>query len=884
LAQFQSLSLEDSLRKITAFDFSGNRRTVAAELVREVRDRLSFLVEVGLGYLTLDRSTPTLSGGEAQRIRLASQIGSGLTGVLYVLDEPTIGLHPRDNRRLLSALSKLRDLGNTLLMVEHEREVLEWADHLVDFGPGAGDQGGTVTAEGALPRLIREGKSLTGKYLAGKKAIPVPSRRRILSDSAIGAQTEDSNISKLVVRGARQNNLADLTVSIPLGCLVAVTGVSGSGKSSLVNDVLRDTLAKKLHGSPAPAVAVDGIDGVQLLDKVIDVGQEPIGTSPLSNPATYTGLFDLIRELYARLPDSKIRGWQPGRFSFNRPGGRCESCEGNGHRKIEMHFLPDVWITCEYCKGKRYNLETLDVRFKGKSISDVLEMRVSEALRFFENMPRIRHLLSTLNEVGLGYMRLGQSAPTLSGGEAQRVKLAAELARPSTGRTLYILDEPTTGLHFDDVAKLVEVLHRLADQGNTVVVVEHNLEVIKNADWVIEMGPEAGAAGGNLVGQGRPEAVALGRWEAFDGTKPLCGEGRTHTSPFLDRALRESPVEVRIKYDPAEARFGPVVEPDFDQDLGLGKLPWEEDGRNWHCKTRLTPEGKACRWDGQILEWLEEEIGALKGFQPFDWNNRSVVEVVSGRVKKPSTWFLHGMTGMEWLVRLVFRVGKGCFDQDSLEDSLGIKPLDETEGLEVYGAESRVRVVNLKKQPWQSVTILAHYLHELKTPAFRKFLKAAAVSHQSQIVKMSEAAGDFMPWQLLRDKWHLSEKGFPPGKGRRWDGAILQELIGLIRKILPTGIWEFDKRDVVNVRLSEGGRIWAILRTKDSESLRLRLNGPSGAINLSQLTGIGVERSVREGANRLGIVQIAFQKGADFSRKQIGDLLAYHLKLVQESE
>jgi len=878
LARFQSLSLEDSLGKIKAFDFSGNRNAVASELVREVRDRLGFLVEVGLGYLTLDRSTPTLSGGEAQRIRLASQIGSGLTGVLYVLDEPTIGLHPRDNRRLLSALDKLRDLGNTLLMVEHEREVLEWADHLVDFGPGAGDQGGRITAEGPLPRLARDGKSLTGKYLAGKVSISYPKKRRIMDEKPVGFRVNDPRVPRLSVRGARQNNLADLTVSFPLGCLVAVTGVSGSGKSSLVNDVLRDSLLKSLHGVRGQAVRVDGIDGIGLVDKVIDVGQEPIGTSPLSNPATYTGLFDLVRELYSRLPDSKIRGWQPGRFSFNRPGGRCESCEGNGQRRIEMHFLPDVWITCESCRGKRYSQETLQVKFKGKSIADVLEMRISEALDFFGNFPRIRHLLARLDEVGLGYMRLGQSAPTLSGGEAQRVKLATELARPSTGRTFYILDEPTTGLHFDDVAKLVEVLHRLVDQGNTVVVVEHNLEVVKNADWVVELGPEAGRGGGKIVGQGRPEAVAFGRWESFDGTVPENGDKLTPTSPFLARVLKESPCQERVPFVPEEITRETARVPELDREFVDGKLPWEENGRAWHCETRLTPDGKNCRWDGEILRWLEEEIGDIQGFAPFVWDNRSVVEVVSSRVKKPATWFLHAQTGMEWLVRLVFRVGKGCFNQQELEDSLGIRPLDQTEGLQVYGTEPRVRVGNLKKQPWQVVTVLAHYLTEVKTPAFKKFLKAAAGSHQSQLSKISEAAGDFMPWQLLRDKWHFSDKGFPIGKGRKWDDAVLQEMISLVRKVVPTAVWEFDKRDVVNVRLSEGGRIWVSLRTKESENLEMRLTGPSGGVNLAQLTGIGCARRLKGGANGQSVIHLAFKAPSDFPHNRMAELLARHVE------
>ncbi len=463
---------------------SGDQKHIAGDLVREVRDRLAFLVDVGLDYLTLARGTPTLSGGEAQRIRLASQLGSGLTGVLYVLDEPTIGLHPRDNTRLLGALKRLRDLGNTLVVVEHDREVIESSDHLLDFGPGSGDLGGQITASGSPAKVRTRKASLTGQYLSGKQAIPVPSNRRQPDGKAI------------TILGARHHNLKNIDASFPVGLVTAVTGVSGSGKSTLVEDILMKAAARSLHRTSAVPGLHATIDGLNHVDKVISVDQTPIGGTPASNPATYTGLFDLVRELFSKMPEAKIRGYGPGRFSFNLSGGRCEACEGAGQKRIEMHFLPDVWVTCEACGGTRYTAETLAVTYKGRSIADVLEMKVDAALELFAGVPKIRRILQTLHDVGLGYVSLGQAAPTLSGGEAQRVKLAAELARPDTGRTLYILDEPTTGLHVDDVRKLLDVVHRLADLGNTVVIIEHNLDVIKTADWVLDLGPEAGAAGG----------------------------------------------------------------------------------------------------------------------------------------------------------------------------------------------------------------------------------------------------------------------------------------------------------------------------------------------------------------------------------------------------
>ena len=486
---------------------------IARPILKEVNDRLRFLVDVGLDYLTLDRSAATLSGGEAQRIRLATQIGSRLVGVLYILDEPSIGLHQRDNARLLATLKELRDLGNTVLVVEHDEETIRAADYVVDLGPRAGRHGGEVVAAGPLDEVLRHRDSLTARYLRGELRIPVPPRRRIAAADHV-----------LRVVGAKHHNLKDITVEFPLGLFVAVTGVSGSGKSTLVTDILYQSLARHFYRAKVVPGAHDRLEGLDQVDKVIDIDQSPIGRTPRSNPATYTGLFTPIRELFTYLPESKLRGYGPGRFSFNVKGGRCEACQGDGLVKVEMHFLPDVYVPCEVCKGRRYNRETLEVRYKGKSIADVLDLTVADALDFFEHQPRIRTKLELLNDVGLGYIHLGQSATTLSGGEAQRVKLATELAKRDTGRTLYILDEPTTGLHFEDVRLLLEVLHRLVDKGNTVVVIEHNLDVVKTADWVIDLGPEGGELGGRVVAEGPPEKIVQSR--------------TSHTAEFLRKVLQ----------------------------------------------------------------------------------------------------------------------------------------------------------------------------------------------------------------------------------------------------------------------------------------------------------------------------------------------------------
>src|SRR5437016_4965428 len=499
--QFSEMTIEAAATYMSILQLTEQQRVVAADVVREIQTRLQFLVEVGLGYLTLDRESGTLSGGEAQRIRLASQIGSGLAGVLYVLDEPSIGLHQRDNARLLGTLRRLRDLGNSVIVVEHDEETIRAADHILDLGPGAGPRGGEIVAQGSIEEIVSAKNSLTGDYLSGRACIPIPKQR-------VRPPSINDQDGLLTVVGAAENNLKKIDVSFPLGCLTCVTGVSGSGKSTLVDDILRRALFRHFYNSREKPGAYQAIRGVEQIDKAIVIDQSAIGRTPRSNPVTYTGAFAPIRELFSQLPSARVRGYDPGRFSFNVKGGRCENCEGAGLIKIEMHFLPDVYVECEVCHGKRYNRETLEITYKGKNIADVLDLTVDEAARFFRNVPSVSEKLNSLLDVGLGYLRLGQAGTTLSGGEAQRVKLATELAKRATGRTVYILDEPTTGLHFADIEKLLQVLMKLRNAGNTVIVIEHNLEMIKCADWIIDLGPEGGEAGGDLVGAGTPEKIA----------------------------------------------------------------------------------------------------------------------------------------------------------------------------------------------------------------------------------------------------------------------------------------------------------------------------------------------------------------------------------------
>ena len=512
IIELTEMSIKKLYRFFNNLKLTEREKIISKQILKEIKNRLEFLISVGLDYLTLDRKSATLSGGEAERIRLATQIGSSLVGVLYILDEPSIGLHQRDNTRLIQTLKKLRDLGNTVIVIEHDENMIRNADHIVDMGPGAGEHGGRVVAQGNLEEVMNNSESLTGKYLKGVLKIEVPKKRR------------KSN-KFLKITGVRHNNLKNITVEIPLGVFVCITGVSGSGKSSLINDTLYRAIAQKLYRAKEKPGRYENIIGLENIDKVVVIDQSPIGRTPRSNPATYTGVFTPIRELFSMLPESKIRGYSPGRFSFNVKGGRCDACEGHGLIKIEMHFLPDVYVPCEVCKGKRFNKETLEVKYRGKNIADVLDMSVEEALNFFENIPRIKRILQTLYDVGMGYIKLGQSATTLSGGEAQRVKLAKELSKRATGRTLYILDEPTTGLHFDDIKKLLNVLNRLVDRGNTVLVIEHNLDVIKNADYIIDLGPEGGDKGGYVVAKGTPEDIV---------------KKNTYTGQFLEKVLISS--------------------------------------------------------------------------------------------------------------------------------------------------------------------------------------------------------------------------------------------------------------------------------------------------------------------------------------------------------
>ncbi len=792
------LPLKEALAFFRGLKLDERRRQIAGELLREICNRLQFLVDVGLDYLHLNRAAPTLSGGEAQRIRLASQIGSGLSGVLYVLDEPTIGLHPRDTQRLVAALRKLRELGNTLLLVEHDREVIASADRLIDFGPRAGSFGGEVVAEG-VPEEFRkpqvrgpQPRSLTRGYLSGELAIPIPSNRRPvprppvdpvrqspgdggLPDSRGGADVTGAAASWLVVRGARQNNLKNLDVPIPLGRLVCVTGVSGSGKSSLVHDILWSSLANRLNSARLAVGEHDAIEFYEsseaagprtgglfepvyvrtsdpLIDKVINVDQSPIGATPASNPATYTGVFDWIRELFARLPESKLRGYSANRFSFNRPGGRCEACEGNGQKRIEMHFMPDVWITCESCGGKRYTAETLAVKFKGRSIADVLDMRVSEALGLFDSVPKVRRLLQTLVDVGLDYVQLGQPAPTLSGGEAQRVKLAAELGKPATGRTLYILDEPTTGLHFDDIRKLLEVLQRLVDLGNTVLVVEHNLDVLKCADWIIDLGPEGGEAGGDIVAMGTPEQVSSSevrsqksevteadRAARESGGGPasdfllLTSDFTSHTGAALAPVLAAGPYQPRAVYD-AAAHAAREIEADRIRfgDVGKGvRMPWQVDGRKWHLEQRSSRDGRPRRWEPAALEFVEQLVQRIgRGlFAPTNWNERASVEITAPGAP---VWFLHALTGGEWLLELYFRVPPGTFNSRRLEAQLGLKRLDERDDLPIYGNEPRVEV-RRRADGFDAVAVYVHDRREIDTPAFRRFVREAVAAYRRSL-------------------------------------------------------------------------------------------------------------------------------------------------------
>ena len=850
------LPLDETLEFFQSLKLDGRQKRIAGEVLVEIRNRLRFLVDVGLDYVTLNRSVPTLSGGEAQRIRLASQIGSGLAGVLYVLDEPTIGLHPRDTRRLLAALKHLRDLGNTLLMVEHDREVILAADHVLDFGPGAGTQGGQIVAAGTPSQVKRNGQSLTGRYLADKDVIPVPAKRRAGSGL------------KLQVLGARANNLRNLDVDLPLGCFIVVTGVSGSGKSSLVSDVLYKALARRIHRANVEPGGHDGLRGVEYIDKVINVDQSPIGNSPTSNPATYTGVFDLIRELFARLPEAKVRGYNANRFSFNRPGGRCEACEGNGQRRIEMHFLPDVWVPCETCGGARYKAETLEVKFKGRSITEVLSIRIADALELFTNVPKIRRMLQTLADVGLGYLELGQPAPTLSGGEAQRVKLAAELGRPSTGKTLYILDEPTTGLHFEDLRKLLDVLHRFCDLGNTVVCIEHNLDVIKTADWVIDLGPEGGAEGGQIVAEGKPEKVAATRG--------------SHTGAILAEVLKRQPRQERKVFDAAreEVTEDASIE---SKEIGEAKMPWETDGRRWHTRDRVGHRGEKVHWQGGALEWVVDQIEAAgrKRFAPTDWNNRSRVEIKMPGSSTP--WFLHARTAHPWLLDLNFRVPARAFSAAEVRKLIPLKILDECDDLPIYGRQSRVTVRH-SGQNTDDIRILVYRKSEIATAGGREFIKRAFKAHERLIRRLAEDVAMTQPWKVSGRQWHLSQQMVAKTQPRLWTGSLIVELLGRFKKADRAIEEDWSRKVMVVLNHPKVEGVWARLVTNHAEAMRVEVRCGRGQFTPAMVDRLGIDVDIRQIRPREDQVRFWLQKIEQCDAAQLERLIRGSIEQLSVKE
>ncbi|MCH2181653.1 MAG: excinuclease ABC subunit UvrA [Mariniblastus sp.] len=871
--------------EIASWKLDGRESKVAGELLREISSRVEFLNDVGLQYITLARTAGSLSNGEAQRIRLASQLGSGLCGVLYVLDEPTIGLHPRDNTRLLSALHRLRDLGNTLIVVEHDREIIENSDEVFDFGPQAGSGGGQLVAHGSPAQVQKRRASVTGPYLSGKKAIPIPSNRRpALSVEEVPQKPKKKGAKKqakpapapplpladtLDILGAHHNNLKEIDVQIPLGTLTVVTGPSGCGKSSLINDVLYNSLAKRLHRASTTPGGHRGIAGIEHINKVIRVDQNPLGNSPTSNPATYTGAFELIRNLFAHLPDAKLRGYTARRFSFNVPGGRCEECCGNGQICIEMHFLPDVWVPCEACHGRRYNDETLAVRYNNRSINDVLEMPCGEAVELFHNIPKIRRILQTLCDVGLGYLTLGQSAPTLSGGEAQRVKLAAELARPDTGRTLYLLDEPTTGLHFDDLAKLLEVLQRLVDLGNSVVLIEHNLDIIKAADWLIDMGPEAGVQGGQVVVQGTPEQVVE---YAARAAKPKSKLPPSYTGEALAEVLEAGPYKERPEYDPHKVDRWRKDDIDIE-DVGQStKMPWESDGRRWHTMDRVGRKGEPVNWDGQILERVVDKIQQEDGFAETDWSERTVVEVTGQ--KKSEGWFFHAITGEAWLLKMKFRVRSRTFKREELLEQIPLRSANEMDELPIYGNTPRVRVLNNKKG-FQEIEIRAYSWQEINIPGFWKFLDQAIASFQNRVKRVEMNLDDHTPWAKLGQKWHFMAKGFPTGRKVQWKMEVLEVLRDLLQEVSPEANFLWKNKQVVHFYLPDRKDPWASIQTKKPDALWLQLSGPENSVSLGRVADLADDPSVTSKAGK-EVVRINLKHADQLNQPEFKQFLREH--------
>ena len=710
----------------------------------------------------------------------------------------------------------------------------------------------------------------------------------------------------LEILGARHNNLKNINVQIPLGTFTAVTGVSGSGKSSLIEDVLYSSLARTLHRAKEFPGAHDSIRGIEQINKVIRVDQQPLGQTPSSNPATFTGAFDLIRGLFAQLPEAKLRGYQPRRFSFNVPGGRCEKCEGNGQLRIEMHFLPDVWVECDTCRGQRYNEETLAVRFHGKSIAEVLEMPCGEAVQLFRNIPKIRRILQTLCDVGLDYLTLGQSAPTLSGGEAQRVKLAAELARPDTGNTLYLLDEPTTGLHFDDLAKLLDVLNRLVELGNTVVVIEHNLDVIKTADWVIDMGPEAGDEGGYVVVAGTPEEVAEYALECGglpplftaatpkkgrrDGSKPaksqrvLKSEGKpshskafpSHTGLALAPVLAAGPHLPRKRFDFAAAEAEQQGDRDITEVGKDARMPWEIDGRHWHTVARVGRNGKPCRWDGRILaEVIDRVQDKSEGlFSETDWKTRSVVEIRAN--KKSDGWFFHAITGEEWLLKMKFRTARNTFSRDELVRRLDLKPLNDMPELPLYGTEPRVKVRGLSG-PWQEVEVRVHGFSEIDRPEFWQFIDQAVAGFGKFSKKVQEQTDILQPWKQLGRKWHFARRGFVAGAKVEWPMDVLEELFTMLSATAPYGKIQWQNKQLVPIFVPQQREAWASVQTKKLDAVYLHLTGPKGRFAQGRIAGLGFDAEVNGEKPGMDVLRLKFRSAEDLQRGDLAGFLKEHL-------
>ncbi len=902
------LPMSELQTEIKSWKLNTREKKIAGEITREVTNRVQFLNDVGLNYLTLARTANTLSNGEAQRIRLASQLGSGLCGVLYVLDEPTIGLHPRDNTRLIAALQRLRDLGNTLLVVEHDREVIESSDGICDFGPQAGIGGGEIVAQGTYKEIQKKRGSVTGPYLSGKKNIPCPANRRpVLVDSqpqkkkpvkkkstkkkATKKKTSTTKTltAKSVVRipeiklaqtidiiGARQHNLKNVDVSIPLETLTVITGPSGCGKSSLMNDVLYNSLASRLHRASLTPGVHETIRGIEKINKVIRVDQTPLGNSPTSNPATYTGVFEQIRNLFSQLPDSKVRGYTARRFSFNVPGGRCEECVGNGQICIEMHFLPDVWVKCEACQGRRYNEETLAVKYHGKSIDDVLNMSCSDAVKLFENIPKIRRILQTLCDVGLDYVCLGQAAPTLSGGEAQRVKLAAELARPDTGQTLYLLDEPTTGLHFDDLKKLLEVMQRLVDVGNTVVCIEHNLDVIKCADWIIDLGPDAGQAGGEVVCCGTPEMIVQYDQAARKSKSRSKKLPRSYTGEALEKTIAESKYETRTPFDPEKEIRKNLIEKEIEELGAEAKMPWETNGRRWHVEDRVGRKGEKVEWEGAILERVVDRIESHAGFSATDWNSRGVVEI-SGE-KKSLGWFFHAITGEAWLLKMKFRVRKGTFKQADLAERIPLKTLNEMDEIPKYGNNPRVKVTTLKG-PWQEVEIRAFTLAEIDHDEFWKFVDEAVKGFLEKIERVETNLEEHMPWTKLGQKWHFMRKGFSSGKKVRWDTEVLEQLHELLVATAPEAQFLWSNKQIVHLYIPQQKEPWASIQTKKTEAVWLHLTGPQNSVPLGRVSNLSKNATVSNAGTK-DVVRLSFDTVDEIANEELAQFLTEHLEMI----